>query len=156
MNTTGISDALQLQPYQFRYNEDAIYILNVPVLKKHRRSSRNILIKIDDNPLANDLIDMIENCTTRYLFPRHQKFSRKILHELHTSRSNVYRKVNAIDPCLWPHGLRALRASHLVSERGFNVFELTRWFNWRSSNMALHYTQSQSMAEVLGIKQIPT
>jgi len=63
--------------------------------------------------------------------------------------------VSRFDSGLWVHGLRGLRASHLVRERGFDVFNLTRWFNWKSADMAIHYTQSKDMAKILDIPEIP-
>jgi integrase len=150
-----VSEGLQLTPDQFRWNEYAIHVYTVPVLKRKERETRNILIKIEDNPLANELIDFIESCNTRYLLPKRRQFTRELVKNEHTSRSNVYRKINEIDSSLWVHGLRGLRASHLVAERGFDVFNLTRWFNWVSSDMAIHYAQSVDMAKVLDIPVIP-
>ena len=150
-----VSEGLQLTPEQFRWNDHAISVYNVPVLKRRKRESRNILIKIEDNPLAHELIDFVEACTSKYLLPRRLQFTRRVIDDQHTSRSNVYRKINSIDPSLWVHGLRGLRASHLVAERGFDVFHLTRWFNWVSSDMAIHYAQSVDMAKALGISDIP-
>lgn len=150
-----VSEGLQLKPEQFKNNEYAIQVYNAPVLKRGKRETRNILIKIEDNPLAYELLDFLDECTTKYLLPRRKKFSREIISDQATSRSNVYRKIREIDPSLWVHGLRGLRASHLVAERGFNVFNLTKWFNWRSADMAVHYTQSVDMAKVLGIPEVP-
>ena len=39
-----------------------------------------------------------------------------------------------------PHRLRAERATQLVLEYGFNDFELTEWFNWKSPVVAQNYT----------------
>jgi hypothetical protein len=39
-----------------------------------------------------------------------------------------------------PHRLRAERATQLVLEYGFNDFELTEWFMWKSSEIARNYT----------------
>lgn len=151
-----VSGGLQLRPEQFKWNDYTINVYTAPVLKRGRRETRNILIKLEDNPLSHELLDYIDACTTKYLLPRRKKFSREIIPDQATSRSNVYRKIKEIDPCLWVHGLRGLRASHLVVERGgFNVFNLTKWFNWRSADMAVHYTQSVDMAKALGIPEIP-
>lgn len=150
-----VSEGLMLTPGQFRWNETAISVYNVPVLKRRRRETRNILIKIEDNPLALELIDFLESCSTKYLLPRRLQFSRSLVSDEHTSRFNVYRKIKEIDQSLWVHGLRGLRASHLVAERGFDVFHLTRWFNWVSSDMAIHYAQNVDMAKTLGISDIP-
>ena len=150
-----VSEGLQLRPEQFKVNDYAIQVYNAPVLKRRKRETRNILIKLEDNPLSYELLEYLDECTTTYLLPRRKQFSREIIPDQATSRSNVYRKVREIDPSLWVHGLRGLRASHLVAERGFNVFNLTKWFNWRSADMAVHYTQSIDMAKALGIPEVP-
>jgi len=150
-----VSEGLQLRPDQFKYNEFAIQISNVPVLKRKKRETRNILISLDNNPLAHELLVFVEECNTKYLLPRRQQFTRNIIDGHHTSRSNVYRKITSIDSSLWVHGLRGLRASHLVAERGFDVFTLTRWFNWVSSDMAIHYAQTVDMGKQLGIPELP-
>ena len=150
-----VSEGLQLRPEQFKWNEHAIHVYNAPVLKRGHRETRNILIKLDDNPLAYELLDLLEFCKTEFLLPRRKKFTRQIIPNQATSRSNVYRKVREIDPSLWVHGLRGFRASHLVAERGFDVFHLTRWFHWKSADMAIHYSQAVDMARALGIPEIP-
>ena len=150
-----VSEGLQLRPEQFKVNDYAIQVYNAPVLKRRKRETRNILIKLEDNPLSYELLDYLDECNTTYLLPRRKQFSREIVSDQATSRSNVYRKVREIDPGLWVHGLRGMRASHLVAERGFNVFNLTKWFNWRSADMAVHYTQSVDMAKALGIPEVP-
>lgn len=96
---------------------------------------------MEDNPLAYELLDILDRCNTQYLLPRRKKFSREIIPDQHTSRSNVYRKIREIDPSLWVHGLRGLRASHLVAERGFDVFNLTKWFNWSDTKVPTTYVQ---------------
>ena len=150
-----VSEGLLVRPEQFKRNEYAIHVYNVPVLKRNKRDTRNILIKLEDNPLAYELLNFLDECNTKYLLPKHKKFSREIIPDQHTSRSNVYRKICEIDSSLWVHGLRGLRASHLVAERGFDVFLLTRWFNWKSADIAVHYTQTADMAKALGIPEIP-
>ena len=57
-----VSEGLLLSPNQFKWNEQAISVHNVPVLKRRKRETRSILIKIENNPLAHDLIDFIETC----------------------------------------------------------------------------------------------
>ncbi len=150
-----VSEGLQLRPEQFKVNDYAIQVYNAPVLKRRKRETRNILIKLEDNPLSYELLDYLDECNTTYLLPRRKQFSREVVSDQATSRSNVYRKVREIDPGLWVHGLRGLRASHLVAERGFNVFNLTKWFNWRSADMPVNYTQSVDMAKALGIPDVP-
>ena len=150
-----VSEGLQLRPEQFKWNRHAIHIYNAPVLKRGQRETRNILIKLEDNPLAYELIEFLDECNTQFILPQRKKFSREVVPDQATSRSNVYRKIRAIDSGLWVHGLRGLRASHLVAERGFDVFHLTRWFNWKSADMAVHYAQTIDMAKALGIPEIP-
>ena len=87
-----VSEGLQLTPEQIRWNDHAISVNNVPVLKSRKRETRNVLISLEDNPLAHELLDFVEDCKTKYLLPRRLQFSRQIVGDQHTSRSNVYRK----------------------------------------------------------------
>ena len=59
-------------------------------------------------------------------------------------------------PDLFPHLLRGYRAGMFVTERDFSIQELMRWFDWKSADMAVHYTRIRDMAESMGIENIPT
>jgi len=169
------SEAILLRPTQFTWNDEAIYVRDVPVDKKKKRvktgrllpngrpemigvkkvHSRNVLVKLEENPLADVLIDLVESCDTDYLLPARKRCSREIISDRHTSRGTVYNRITEIHEDLWPHGIRGYRASHLVHERDFTVRDLVKWFEWEGADMALHYTRTKDMAKAMGIKDIP-
>ena len=149
-------EVILLKPDMFRWNDHAIAIRNVPVLKKRGRATREIIIGLDSlNPLGDRLVDYVEDCDTEYLLPGLTKFSREVEPLRHVSPKTVYNRVTEIHPDLWPHALRGYRASMLVYERGFSVQMLVAWFNWKSADMALHYTKTRDMADAMGIKVLP-
>jgi len=151
-----LGEVILLKPGMFKWNEDAIAVRNVPVLKKRVRTTREIIIGLDSlNPLGYRLVDYVEDCDTEYLLPGLTKFSREVEPWRHISPKTVYNRVSEIHPDLWPHALRGYRASMLVYERGFSVQMLVAWFNWKSADMALHYTKTRDMAEAMGIKNVP-
>ena len=150
------AEAIKLKPTMFRINDEAIVGYNIPVLKKRSRATRMVVIKLDEqNPLGYDLVDYIENCDTEYLLPGRRPFSREIVPSRHISPKTVYNRITEIHPDLWPQALRGYRASMLVYERSFSVQDLVGWFNWKSADMALHYTKTRDMADAMGIKEVP-
>ena len=150
-------EAVKLKPSQFRWDEDSILVENAPVLKKGRRATRDILIKLDDkNPLGYSLVEYLEACEPdEYLMPGLKKFSREVEPWRHVSPKTVYNRITEMSPELWPHALRGYRASMLVNERGFSVQNLMKWFSWRNADSAVHYTATKDMAEAMGIDRIP-
>ena len=150
-------EAVKLKPSQFRWDEDSILVENAPVLKKGRRATRDILIKLDDkNPLGYSLVEYLEACEPdEYLMPGLKKFSREEEPWRHASPKTVYNRITEMSPELWPHALRGYRASMLVNERGFSVQNLMKWFSWRNADSAVHYTATKDMAEAMGIDRIP-
>jgi len=150
------AEVIKLKPTMFRINDEAIVGYNIPVLKKRGRGTRRVVIKLDElNPLGYDFVDYIEECDTEYLLPGLRPFSREVVPGRHISAKTVYNRITEIHPELWPHALRGYRASMLVYERGFSVQDLVSWFNWKSADMALHYTKTRDMAEAMGIKNVP-
>lgn len=154
-----VSEAIELRADQFKYNDEAIIVRNAKVLKQKekRRAMRNILIKLEDNPLAYKLIEIVENCEHGYLLPKRLRFSGTIDRFRHTARSTVYVKIKEISPEIWPHWLRSQRASHLVFERNLDAYALADWFKWTSMDMPLHYINQtmEKMADNMGIKNVP-
>lgn len=149
-------EVIQLRRDQFKYNEEAIVVKNAPVLKK-KRDTRDIIIKLNDrNPLAFELVDLIDECDTDYILPARTPFSRSIIKDRHTSPKTVYNRISEIHRDLWPHGLRGYRASMLVHERDFKVQQLVSWFKWEKADMAIHYTRTKDLAHDMGIKELPT
>lgn len=152
-----VSEALELKPEDFSFNENAIIGYTIPVFKKDKEETRNIVIRRDErNPLAEDFIEIIEECDTKYLMPARIPFTRAVIPDQHTTRMTVYNRINEIHPELFPHGLRAYRALHLVYERGFDIQDLMSWFKWDSYEMAAHYTLTRNIARKMGIEEMPT
>lgn len=150
------AEVVMLKPGMFRWNDEAIIGQNVPVLKKGKRATRGIVIKLDEkNPLGYDLIEYLASCDTEYLLPGRSPFFRAIQPWRHISVKTVYNRITEIHPELWPHALRGYRASMFVYERDFKVRDLVSWFDWSSADMALHYTKTRDMAEAMGIENIP-
>ncbi len=153
-----VSEVLELQPKQFDWNEEAIKVERMTVLKYRKRMRRDFLIKRDEkNPLAEDLISLVEQCQTKYLFPKQERLSSKVIPSEHTSRTRLYLLVREISDDLWCHWFRAQRASFNVFVRGMDAFQLADWFKWKSVDMPLHYINQtlEGMAKDMGIKNIP-
>ena len=120
---------------------------------------RNFLIKIDEkNPLAEDLISFVESCKTEYLFPRTTPFTGESIPNEHTSTTRLYLKVREISDDLWCQWFRAMRASFNVFVRDMNIFDLQKWFMWKSVDTPAHYINQtlEGMAKQMGIKKIPS
>ena len=150
-------EVIKIRPDMIKYNEEAIVIQNVPVLKKKKRTTRNVIIKRDDkNPLADHLLKYLADCDTDYLLPGLRPFTREKIRDRHVSQKTVWNRISELSPDLWPHALRGYRASMLVHERGFTVQNLVSWFDWSSANMAVHYTRTKDLAHNMGIMKLPT
>ncbi len=169
------SEAILLRPEQFVWNDEAIRVRGVPVLKKTKKIEtgltlpngkpetirvkkdfvRDVFIKFENNILAHTLVSFVEKCDTDYLLPSRNRFSREIIPNRHTSRGTVYNRITEIHPDLFPHKLRGYRASHLVHERGLSLQALIKWFEWEDTKTALHYTRTRDIAKAMGIKDVP-
>ena len=155
------SEAIKLKPDQFKWNEEAIVISNAPVLKKRKKFTRDIIIKLDDkNPLGYDLIEYVEACKTEYMLPGFGRGfrsggDREVEGWRHVSPKTVYNRIIELNSDLWPHALRGYRASMLVYERGFSIQELMGWFEWKSADSAAHYTKTRDLAHAMGIENVP-
>lgn len=153
-----LNEAIELRPDQFKFNEYAIVCQRAPVLKKKTRAVRDIFIKLDEaNPLGYEFRKEIEKSKTKYLLPSRTPFSRDIRPDHHMSDRTLYNRINEIHPKLFPHALRAYRASMLVYERGFSVQDLVSWFNWENAEEAIRYSATRDMASAMGLSpdQIP-
>lgn len=149
------AEVVHLRPSQIFWNDDVIKIENMDVLKRRKRFTRNVLIKIEGNPLASIFIDFVKNCKTEYLLPGYgSRFSSEIDPEKHISTAQVYRKICEIDPDLWPHLLRDQRSWHLAADlerggRGMDVYLLKEWFEWASIEMPAHYAGRRKESDIL-------
>lgn len=159
-----ISEVLTLAPKQFVWNEEYILIRRMEVLKRRKRFTRNVAIKIEGDPLAPILIDFVEDCKTTYLLPGygHVRFGREIVPNSHISKYPVYTKIIAIDPDIWPHWLRDQRSWQLSAKpeeggRGFDAYLLKAWFEWARIDMATHYAgrrEEKDILAALGLKEV--
>lgn len=152
-----VSEVVELRPEQFNWNDNAIVIGGMVVLKYRRRMRRDVYIKRDEeNPLAEDLVSFVEGCGTDYLFPRTAPLTGEVIvPNMPTSRTRLYLKVREISDDLWCHWFRSQRASFLVYVRGLDAFQLKDWFNWKSMDSAGHYVKGKTLAEALGIEKVP-
>ena len=155
------AEAVQIQGDQFTYNDGAILIRNVPVLKKPnpRDRFRDVLIKRDKlDPLADELVKLVERRGDGYLLPGYAPFGQGRELDRPMSEKSVYNRIVELSPDLFPHALRSYRASFLVWVRHFELRDLVDWFKWESRGgiqMALHYTAQVDMARKLGIDEVP-
>ena len=130
------SEVLLLRPEQIYWDEDSIKIENMEVKKRRIRFTRNVLIRIDDNnPLAVEFIDFVENCDTRYMLPGRVPFHGSIDPDRHISGASVYNKICQIDKNVWPHWIRDQRAYHLAAKkdkggRELDPYDHRAWFEW--------------------------
>jgi len=158
------AEAITIRKDQVSYNEEAIIIRRVPVLKHRATTWRDIVILRDDkDPWAETLVEYVESLDHEYLYPARNKFSRGVIPGKHTTGRTLYNRISEIDTELlieernmWPHGLRGMRASMLVSERDFSLQMLMKWFEWARPDMAIHYTKTRDLARAMGIKKLPT
>jgi len=157
-------EALTLRPWMFDWDDEMIRIENVPVLKRRRRYTRNVIIKRDDrNPLANVLISHVENAREHdwtYLIPGYgYKFGRELNSSKHMSPVLLYKRIRAIDDDIWPHWLRDQRSWHLSAPiedggRAFDSYLLKAWFEWATMEMPAHYAgrrQESDIAAAMGL-----
>lgn len=154
-----IAEGVQLKRDMFTWNEEAIMGWDVPVLKKKEEENpvRRIMIKLDDhNPLGFEFVEYLEASKEgEYLLPGLKRFSREEEPWRHASIKTAYNRITELHPDFFPHILRGYRAGMLVNERGFSIRELMGWFDWKSTDMAVHYTKIRDMAAAMGIKNVP-
>lgn len=151
-------EVVQLKPEQIHWNEEAIVVERMEVLKRRRRFTRKVIIKREENPLAEIFINFVENCESDYLLPGRQPFTGVIIPDRHISVSTVYDRITAIDPDIWPHWIRDQRSWHLSKVRDLDSFDLRKWFEWGSMDMPAKYAGRRSeedLARALGIKRLP-
>lgn len=149
-------EAVQVKREMCSYNDEAIIIRKVPVLKRRERVLRNVIIKRDHlNPLADHFINLIDYGEGEYLIPKRERLWRTLIPDEPTTTRTVYNRINEITGG-FPHELRGYRAMMLVAERDFTVSQLMRWFEWSKADMAIHYTATRDLAASMGIEHLPT
>ena len=149
------AEVILLRPEQIRWSDEIIKVERMEVLKRRERWTRNVIIKIEDNPLAYPFIDHVEECDTRYLLPGYTgRFSTEIDPEKHISTSHVYNKIVEIDPDVWPHWIRDQRSWHLSAKikddgRDCDSYLLKKWFDWASIEMPARYAGRREEEDIL-------
>ena len=140
--TTGgrISEVLNYNPKQFAYDylptgEEIIRCDALEVLKKRASASlikrrRTLMVPAKERmvPILMDAVEYAQNHKQDTLFN-------------FTNRSHAWRIVTEADPAWWPHRFRTERASQLVSEKGFDVALLMKFFNWDKAEEAVGYVR---------------
>ena len=149
------TEATMIKMDQIAFDENTIVIYNAPILKKKFKSTRNVIIPIDEkiNPLASELLTIIKNQDTEYLLPAKVPFTGDDQKYGAMSSKTVYNRMASIG--MFPHALRGFRAMQFVAERAWGPQELMAWFEWSSSGMALHYTRTRDIALRMGVGRLP-
>lgn len=149
------AEAIKVRMDMVSYNKEAIMIRNAPVIKKRKYVTRNVPIQLDDkiNPLAKEFLECIKDIDTEYLLTAKLPFGMGDSKVGSVSSKTVYNRIREMR--LFPHALRAYRAMHLVAVKDFRAKDLVAWFEWKSAEMALHYTKTRAMLDRLGIKNPP-
>jgi len=150
-----VSEVIELQPTQFYWNDEILYIRNMVVEKKRRLAYRDVIIERVNNPLTEEVIRFVSECTTDYLFPGYENGPQRELNPLkHATRQYVRKVIIGIDDNIWPHWCRDQRSWHLSTsiERGglgFEPFLLRSWFSWSRMETTLKYAGRRDEEDVL-------
>jgi integrase len=174
-----VSEALELKPDSFRWNEHGIVGYNCRVLKHYdyeknldgekitsevkgrkwqtqpRSVYRNVFIK-RVNELDDYFVELLESCDTEYLLPAMTKRGHHPLAEP-ASRAYAYTMINSIDDKLWPHFLRAQCCSYLIEELRLDAYAIKRWFEWSSLEMSDQYFKRSGIeiGRIMGVPEWP-
>lgn len=111
---------------QFEYTRDTIIIHNVRCLKRRKRATRSIPIVVtrQEEPFIKYIMDYLNTLKPEdKLFPITRARANQILEKVE----------------LYPHYLRHLRATHLVTNNGFDTEHLKKFFGWSSGDTAANY-----------------
>lgn len=111
---------------QFEFTRDSILIHNVRCLKRRKRVTRSIPIVYtrQEEPFIKYVLDYL-----KILEPEDKLFP--------ITRSRANQILEKVD--LYPHYLRHLRATHLVTSNGFDTEHLKKFFGWSSGETAANY-----------------
>lgn len=95
-----------------------------------------------DEPFVDDLRQWLGNYEgKRYIFPS------RIRETGHLSRSFIYKRF--VKHGIYPHWVRAQRASNLRTYHGLSVEDLMDWFTWLDFKTAMRYAR-MGTEEILG------
>ena len=141
------SEVVTLKPNQFAWNDEAIKIERMPVLKTKIKTFRNVLCPLKDDPLAVKLIPFLEEYDIddpSRIFPH--------------NRDWAYKLIVKWNPNIWLHWIRGQRAFNLHVVYGFDIFQLKDWFNWSKIDTPAWYIRQSltKFAKDFGIKNVPS
>lgn len=140
-----ISEVLSLEKRNFKLEKKYVIVIGMKVGKRFKKTGEYLdennhvrwktrLVKayrtfpiLRTEPLTEHLIAWINQCNEGKLF--------KI------GRVRSYQIVTKINPDVWCHWFRSQRASQLALEYGFSVHDLVEFFNWKTLEMAIHYSR---------------
>lgn len=119
------SEALMLTPEHFSEREGYLLVTNQLVLKHRKSYPRSYPIRKDEllMPYLQDAIN--QTSAGQRLIPY--------------SYSWVYKQITSINDNLFPHYLRAYRATQLILEYNYGVYELMDYFGWSKSDTPSNY-----------------
>lgn len=152
---------LKVEDYK-RYDSYGAFF-NVIVLKRGTDPVyRNIFMKRGEhNPFLEDLekyIYTVEQSGCAYLFSSTIPFTDEPRKDRHCSRQHIYRKVIEIDKETWCHWYRDQRARHLakyvfIENPQQAVFDIQKWFEWKTIETATHYlgVRDRQVLEGMGL-----
>lgn len=133
-----ITEALRVSPSNFRYVEKdgrEFYEGTLPCLKKGADAAPLKRIRIVPMPLDEPTTKTF----SRFVDKRRENYGDAPLYPY--SRVWYWSLIQRFDPEWWPHRFRTERASQLVTEYGYGVVELVKFFNWNSTAVALGYAR---------------
>ena len=119
------SEALLLTPEHFTKKDGYLLVTNQPVLKRRKFFPRTYPIRMDEAlmPYLEDTIGGTE--MGERLIPWGYDW--------------VYKRITGINKMLFPHYLRAYRATQLVVDYNYSVFELMEYYGWAKSETPSDY-----------------
>lgn len=110
--------------------------VHTPTLKNRTEHDRFVYLSCEKEEWLTQPIEKYAALTPCRMFPLH--------------RATLYRKVHR-ETGINPHGFRAIRGCHLVTEFGFNDQQLTKFMGWTDSRPARYYIRLKAENVVPGL-----
>ena len=132
-----IGEALQIRNRDIEFTDDKMNIRIRTLKTKATLPYRTLWISLDA-----PYIDVINERTQQLTGPD------DLMWPIHYR--TFLRRVNAINPNIWPHLFRHTRLT-LFAQKGFTEFQLQRWTGWVDTRPAKRYVhQSDKLIEKMG------
>jgi len=119
------SESLLLTPEHFIHKDGYLLVTNHPVLKRRKFFPRTYPIRMDEVLMPYLLNALGETNAGENLIPWGYDW--------------VYKRITRINNQLFPHYLRAYRATQLLTEYNYGVFDLMNYFGWGKSETPTEY-----------------